>query len=189
MRVRDTHIAAMAEEAEAIELKAVAMEPNDCPLVRCTTAPAELPALACAVRISPGGPRVLLCVRSHTAPPCVRSLPPLGARRAGLGADSEDDVQDQQAGRKCRVGPQVHGRYGIQAQAHWLPAFRVAAAPRAHRGGLSQPDALMRAPDLPCARKTCRECWRLEHALIASLGAGVRNAFADALAVERGEQH
>ena len=65
----------MAEEAEAIELKAVAMEPNDCPLVRCTTAPAELPALACAVRISPGGPRVLLCVRSHTAPPCVRSLP------------------------------------------------------------------------------------------------------------------
>ena len=28
--------AVMAEEPDAIELKAVAMEPNDCPLVRCT---------------------------------------------------------------------------------------------------------------------------------------------------------
>jgi hypothetical protein len=104
----------MAEEPDAIELKAVAMEPNDCPLVRCTALPPHWVARLSVAR-----------ARQCTVRAPVRLLLPSARSvnaswRAGVGANRQVNVQDHQARRKGRLGPKVHGRYGFEAQAHWF---------------------------------------------------------------------
>ena len=104
----------MAEGEEAIQLKTVAMEPNDCPLASTHATVVELPA---ELRAGVAGGLTLRA-----------------ARWSGLCADDQDDIHDRKAGRKGRVGSQVHGGYGVQAQAHWsLLLARCCACERAWR--------------------------------------------------------
>ena len=113
-------------EEEAISLKTVAVEPNDCPLV-----PRETPVLRDRGYMRVHWPVLRLrSTRGHitmtlTCDPvwflsknfrdnCLLLRPD-----AGRGSQDHHDLQIQQSRGQGSMGSQVHGRYGLQAKAHW----------------------------------------------------------------------